>query len=150
MKKKSTFLLLIIMIILTGCSKNSLTTADFKTIAEKKGFMLTDVTNEYKSANFVQEGTVAESVDGWQIEFYILDSEENAINMFNINKDDFEKNKSEAFVSKSSHSSNYSKYSLTSDEYYMYIVRIDNTFLYTKVMIEYKESAKKLIQNLGY
>ena len=50
----------------------------------------------------------------------------------------------------SSSMGNYSSYTLVSNGYYMHLCRVDNTLLYVKVSDTYKDSVKKLINELGY
>ena len=45
---------------------------------------------------------------------------------------------------------NYSTYGLTSNGYYMYVSRVDNTLLYAKVSTTYKDAVKSIIKDLGY
>lgn len=153
--KKSRIILCVVCLLmifsLTGCgSKKAITTDDFKSIAESSSYSIADVTSQYAEFNFINEATVAQSSDGWQVEFYMLEDKENATNMFNTNKSDFE-SKKDGFVTESSvNMPNYSTYSLTSGGYYMYLCRVDNTLLYVKVLDTYKDDVKALIKKLGY
>ena len=45
---------------------------------------------------------------------------------------------------------NYSSYTLKTGGYYMYLSRVDNTFLYVKVKDTYQDSVKKMVKELGY
>ena len=50
----------------------------------------------------------------------------------------------------SNSSGNFTTYSLTDNGYYIYLCKVDDTLLYTRVKEEYKEEVDKFIQELGY
>ena len=154
MKKKNiifTVFVFFMLFSLTGCGKKTvITTSDFKSKTEKIGFITTDVKYQYSSYEYVLEATVAQSPDGYQVEFYVLDDVGNATSMFNINRTIFEGYKGNSSSELSSSMSNYSSYTLTSSGYYMHLCRVDNTLLYVKVKDTYKDSVKDLIKDLGY
>lgn len=153
-RKRNIFFVVIgflILLSLTGCGKKTaITTADFKSITESHSYTTVDVTSQYASYGNINEATVAQSPDGFQVEFYVLDDEGNATSMFNTNKSDFESYKGNYSSESSSSMSNYSSYTLTSSGYYMHLCRVDNTLLYVKVSDTYKDSVKDLINELGY
>lgn len=136
---------------LTGCgNKTAITTSDFKTKTEKLNYTTTDITSQYASYGYIQEATVAQSSDGYQVEFYVLDDAGNATSMFNTNKTTFDSYKGNSSTEISASMGNYSSYTLTSSGYYMHLCRVDNTLLYVKVNDTYKDSVKSLIKELGY
>ena len=136
---------------LTGCAKKTvLTTNDFVSIAKKLEYTTEDVTDQYASNNYIKEATIAQSSDGYQVEFYVLSDEGNATSMFNTNKADFESFKGNMSSETSVNLSNYSTYTLSSSGYYMHLCRVDNTLLYIKVQDTYKDSVKTLIDELDY
>ena len=145
MKKKTIIFSIICIFILTafsGCTKqNAITNSKFEEKAKEKGFTVGDATAQYESYDYIKTATVAQSPDGWQVEFYVLDEDANAVSMFNTNKQIFETYKGV---------SNYSMYSLVSSGYYMHLYRIDNTLMYVKVDEEYKDAAKEFVESLGY
>lgn len=136
---------------LTGCgNKTSITTNEFTTKTKNKNYTITNVKSQYASYEYIKEATVAKSEEGFQIEFYVLDNKENAMNMFETNQKDFESNKQDNSLETSTAVGNYQKYSLLSNGYYMYICRIDNTLIYARVNETYKNTVKDLIKDLGY
>ena len=153
MKKKGILfgaLCLVMLFLVTGCgNKKAITTSDFKSKAEKAGYQTADVYNQYKEFGYVKEATVA-TKDGYQVEFYVLDNKSNAAGMFNTNKTTFENTKSGSATESSVELGNYSTYSLTSSDSYMYLSRVDNTLIYVKVPESAKDNVKSLIKELGY
>ncbi len=154
MKKRNILIGLICLLmvfVLTGCkNKTAITTSDFKTKAEGLGYTTADVLDKFSTFEYVKEATVAQSADGFQVEFYVLDNESNATGMFNTNKTSFESSKSGVSSESSVNMANYSTYTLTSNGYYMHLCRVDNTLLYVKVKESKKDAAKKLIDDLDY
>lgn len=139
------------MLGVTGCgNKKAISTSTFKSITEENNYITSDVTNQSISYEYVNEATVAQSSEGFQIEFYVLDSESNAINMFNTNKDIFESYKGNTSTETSSNIGNNTIYTLTSNGYYMHLCRVDNTLLYVRVLDSYKDSVKDIIKKIGY
>ena len=70
--------------------------------------------------------------------------------MFDYNKDEITKSKSKNSREVSNSSGNFTTYSLTDNGDYIYLCKVDDTLLYTKVKEEYKEEVDKFIQELGY
>lgn len=154
MKRGKIFLgvvLCFMVLLLTGCgNKEAITADDFSTIAEKYDCTVINVMNQYSSYGVVDNALVARNSDGWQVEFYVLDSENSAASMFNTNQSNFENSKSGTTTESSSNVGNYSTYTLTSGGTYMHLCRVDNTLLYVKVDDTYKDTVEKLIKELGY
>lgn len=142
---------LVLLFIITGCgNKTAITTTDFKSKMSNKGYANTDVISQYTDYVYIKEATVAQSTEGWQIEFYVLNDETNAQGMFNENKITFEGLKGNSSTESSTSLGNYSSYSLTSGGYYMHLCRVDNTLLFVKVPDTFKDTLKDLIKDLGY
>lgn len=154
MKKRNILLIVVFLVlfILTGCgSKKVITTSDFKAKTEELGYTALDITSQYTSYGYIKEATVAESQDGgFQVEFYVLDNESNAVGMFDTNMDTFKTYKGNSSTESSSSMGNYSNYTLTTDGYYMHLCRVDNTLLYVRVESVYEDTVKSLIKELGY
>lgn len=139
------------LLTLTGCvKKTAITTNDFKSVANNHGYTISDATSQYAIYGYINEATIAKSSEGWQVEFYVLDDEASATNMFNTNKTLFEASKENSSSEKSLNSDHSSSYSLTSSDSYMYICRVDNTLVYVKVLEKYKNTVKDFIKELGY
>lgn len=154
MKKKTILfgiICLMMFAIVTGCgSKKAISTNDFKSKSEKLDYTTVNVLKQYEAYPHVKEATLAQHKDGFQVEFYVIDDDANATSMFNTNKEYFESLKDNLSTELSSNMNNYSTYTLTSNDYYMYLSRVDNTLLFVKVKDSYKEKVKNLIKELGY
>ena len=142
---------LVMTFLLVGCGdKTALTSAGFTETMEGKEFRVADVSSDYADYDYIDSVTIAQSADGWQIEFYVLEDENYAQGMFNENKSFFESTKGNSSSESSVSVGNHSSYALTSGGVYMCVSRIDNTLIYTRVDSEYKNTVKDIVKELGY
>ena len=139
------------LFIITGCgNKKTVDVETFTKIAKDQGYKVVDVSEQYSSYSYIKSGTAAKASEKWHIEFYILEDKVGAINMYNVNKDKFNEQKSDSKTYSEKAFYNYNKYTLKANGQYMYLSRIDNTLLYCNVQTKYEKAAKKLIKKLGY
>lgn len=155
MKKKKITMAVVISIltlfILTGCgNKTAASIETFEQVSKEHGNEIIDITDQFQSYENLEKVIISKNTDDWNVEFYILNSEDSASSMFNLNKETFEKEKKDISSQSSSNFGNYETYTLTTGDYYMHLCRVDNTFLYVKVNKENKDAVKKLIKDLGY
>lgn len=130
--------------------KTPISAERFNTIMEEKGYIMVDTTNQYAQyGNYILKSYLAQK-SGYQIEFYELSSEENAIDMYNTNKSLFESQEPNVSASFTISMKNYGTYSLTTNEEYKYLSRIDNTLIYVDVDKNYKDTVKNILKELGY
>ena len=155
MFKKRNLLLVIIsfvvLLTLTGCCEKAVkNTSDFKSLSEKYKYTVSDVTSQYADNKKVKNALVAKSSQDFQIEFFVLEDEGSAGIMFFTNKTTFERNKRGSSSQASTSSPNYQTYSLTCNNQYMYLCRVENTLLSVNIPSNYKDNVKKFIEELGY
>lgn len=130
--------------------KVSMSADNFKTMMESKEYTVTDTTSLFaKYENYMLKSYVARKND-YQIEFYELSNEENAISMYATNKSKFESQISNAYARTSVSMKNYEKYSLTANGKYKYLSRIDNTLIYIDANEEYKDEITNCMKEIGY
>jgi len=141
--------LIILALVFTGCGNKTALTADgFKSTMESKGFTVKDATGQF-GKGIVDKVYIALNKN-YQIEFYSVPSEEQAINAFNQNKANFEKLKSSANVNTDVSLGNSSKYTLNSGGKYNVVSRISNTFIYLSVDSANKSEVDTILKDLGY
>lgn len=161
MKKKGMFIILGIVLFvvvsigvvfaLFNKSKEPLTAEQFKSTMEEKGYVLTDATAQFSEYDYVKKIFVAEAAkDDYQVEFYELEDESYAANFYANNKAIFESSKGNASGETSVSMKNHSKYTLSSNNKYQVVSRIDNTVIYLNVQDKYKDTVKDLLKELGY
>ena len=154
--KKRIYLLftcIISILLLTGCfTKKEITTEKFKEIAEKRNYQIADVIDQYSSSSSIKEATVARNQEkDFQIEFYVLDSEENATNMFNNNEAIFRDDESNKMVTQyKTTMPNYSIYKVTINGKYKYLCRVNKSFLYINADEENKTEIEEFVKEMGY
>jgi hypothetical protein len=145
------FTIVVMAFLLTGCgTKNVKTANDFVALAEDSNLSTKNIKEgQYASDNTIKEGYVAYN-NNWQIEFYVLDTEATASSNFDTNVKIFEDSKGNSSSYVSLEGKNYEAYSLISNGQYMYICRVENTFIYANVSEEYQKDVKAFIKNFGY
>ena len=151
MKKRMLNIILsfVMLFAITGCgSKVVITDSDFKSKAESYNYEVGDVTNDYTAGSV--EKVLAINLSNGEMYFYIFSDNSEAANFFNEGKDYYQNYKSGTSSEVSSAMGNYSKYALTSDGYYLYICRVDNTVVAAKVKESSKDEVKAFIKELGY
>lgn len=130
--------------------KTPISASTFNTTMEGKGYVMTNSTIQFAQyLNYMLESYVAQKT-GYQIEFYELTSEENAISMYNTNKAKFESQKTNTSASATASMNNYATYSLTTNGKYKYLSRIANTLVYVDVDESYKDIVKDIMKEIGY
>lgn len=130
--------------------KTPMSASTFSSTMETKGYTLTEATSQFSQyGNYVTKVYVAQKTN-YQIEFYEISTEENAISMYNYNKSKFEAQKTGTYTSTNVDLKNYSIFSLTVNGKYKYISRIDNTIIYVDADEVYKNDIKNTIKELGY
>lgn len=152
LKKIGIILTIVVMtFLLTGCgTKTVKTTDDFIALAEDSNLSTKNVKEgQYSSDNTITSGYIAYN-NNWQIEFYVLDNESTASSNFDTNVKIFEDSKGNSSSYASVEGKNYEAYTLISNGQYMYICRVENTFIYANVSEEYKDDVKSFIKEFGY
>lgn len=142
----------VVLFTLTGCgNKTSITSDDFKNKMESNGYTVQDATNQMASYDYIKKVYIAISNDStYQIEFYELSDSDYATSFFNNNKSIFEDSKSSVSTETSVNLGNHNKYSLTANDKFKVVSRIDNTVVYLDVDENYKSSVKDILDDLGY
>lgn len=152
MKKFSLILIILTTFVLFGCSKRvALTVNEFKEKIEKENYTYVEVTDQFKEYDYVKGAYLGVSHDvNYQIEFYTFGDEKGAKEFYKLNKEIFESSADNNHLYTNVDSKNYSKYTLTTEDKYKSITRIDNTVVYSDCDKTYKKDVEKLIKKLGY
>ena len=87
--------------------------------------------------------------DNYEIKFYVT-SDELAEKNFDRVKREYENLKDSSSVETNVSVEKYSKYTLTTNEYYMIVTKIDTTVMFAKVSSQYKSNVKDTFDKLGY
>ena len=153
MKKKYLFLgIMVFLLMLTvGCSMNkeAISTSEFVEIATSKGYETIDITDKYVDYDQVKEATKI-SEEGFDIEFYVLNSTSDAKEMYEKNKKLIDDNKDGMSTDTTVTAGNYETYDLKTTDNYIHLCQVDNTMLYVNVESSYQNKTNELIEELGY
>lgn len=144
------FLLALLAMSLTACSSKEAATADaFQKKLESLGYEVVDITAQYAQFEHIQKALGLEK-GGVHIEFFKINSKDAATAMFNGNSERVKKFKSSGAVESSVSVSNYQTYSLTTDETYYTVSRIDDTLIYAYSSKEKKDVLQDILSGLDY
>lgn len=152
--KKSIYLLVTLIlgiVLLTGCvNKNKLEPNDFVDLVEQNNYKTTNVIDNFTTYPKIKNAFVAQNEDmTYQLEYYELETNEDAKLFFNSNKEILAKLEG-AKATANIETDKYQKYIQSTEKAYSLISRIDNTVIYANVKIEYKDEVNKIIKTLGY
>ncbi|MBE6752779.1 MAG: hypothetical protein E7559_00245 [Ruminococcaceae bacterium] len=137
---------------LSGCKeKVSVDAAAFTSAMEELGYTVKSESYQFQGATKEIKVYLAYDNDGNDlIEFYVLDSAETAVALFNDNKAFFESSVSGASSKSSVSAANYNTFRLTADGEFKVLSRIDNTMVFVSVPTEYKDAVNTALDKIGY
>lgn len=153
MTKASTIIVALaaVLLLFTGCSKTAATSDTFKSLAEESGMVTVDAKSQFAAYDYILEAVIAAPEDNtYQIEFYVLSDSSFANSFFENNQAKFEQSKGSNYSESSSSGQNYSSYSLTAGERYMFVEQVDNTVIYIDVDKSYKDEVSDFVKALKY
>lgn len=131
--------------------KTAITFNEFKVTMESKGYYVSDATSQFSQYNYITSATLAvDSNYSYKIEFYTLSDVNYATMFYNNNKTLFENSKGSSSAKTDVTSKNGAKYTLSSNNKYMVVSRIDNTVIFVNVDLQYKDTVQKLLKELNY
>lgn len=141
-----------VVIINKNLNKQPISAGDFKEIMEDKDFEIIDAKeNQLTEYDYVKKAYVALEEDyNYQIEFYKLDEEEDAIRFYKTNKEIFEDSKGSSSVETKVSMGNNSKYTLKTNDEYKVVSRIEDTVIYADVDEKYADEVKEILKEMGY
>lgn len=134
-----------------GCTakKAPVTAAEFSRHMEQEGYAILDATEQFDGQ--VLSATLAVEQSGaYQIEFFEVETEQQAKIAFEQNKAAFESEKGPAASRYENNGLNFSVYAQTSNGKYSYVCRVGQTFVYANVPEQHKDAVKSAIKGLGY
>lgn len=133
----------------TTQEKEKITSEEFYSKMQEKGYIVVDVTEQYAEYNYIEKVYIATPSDySYKIEFYELTDNNNSLQFYNNNKSLLENSKNGSEMDINAKNSN--KYVTKSNGKYSTISRIDNTNIYVNEKTEYEEQIKQILQELGY
>jgi len=150
--KKIGVVLVFMLFFITGCGNKTMVATDadnFEKISKSHNFIVTDNLKNYGNVNYIKEAKISVYND-ITVEMIVYDTVENASKVHSSHVDSFNLLKSTGASEKKNKGSNYYKYVLISNGYYMISSRIDNTLIFCKTSLGNKGAVEKLFNELGY
>lgn len=152
MKKIYIFILITFCLFITGCSSNKVkeakTLQNFEETCNNNGFDTADNLINYTDKEIT--GSIIAKIDNEQIEMVIYDSEESAKKVQDGHINDFMSIRNNLVNVKKEKGKNYYSFKMVTNGYYWVSTRIDNTLIFTKIPVDYKEKIDTILDNLNY
>lgn len=153
MKKFSIYFLVIMFLFVTGCrtnaSKEMITLEDFESISVNSNFMVVDTGEEYSDANYIV-GAKKATLGNIEIEMLEYTDIASAETVHADHIDSFNLLKATGAYEIKDEGNNYYKYELVSNGYFMVSVRVENTLIYCKTLLNNKETVEDVFEKYGY
>lgn len=151
-KRLTVFSILVMIVFMaSGCSKDPITAEQFKTKMEDKNYNIVDITSQYASSpEFIKVYVAVTKDSSYQIEYYKFDSTDSAKKAYESTKNEIENSKGTTSAHTSVSLGNYAKYTLSSDGKYTVVSRVEDTLIYSNTTSTYKDKVKEELDDLGY
>ena len=145
-------LALFLVLALTACTgpRTAVTADEFSARMRESGYEINDVTAQYNGD--VDAAVLAfDQNAGYQIEFFVMPSVQQAVDAYRENKSDFEAEAKGTFSSNTTlEISNYSVYTLAVNNNYYVVSRTDNTMIFVKTTTANRDAVNKALKSIGY
>lgn len=147
----ATILIILTMyLVFINSSSQAIDKMKFSSIMKTEKLKIYDVSDQF-GESYVESATIAyNEKTNYQIEFIVFKDADSAKNAFTLNKNTFEKIKTDKDAVISTSNDKISKYALTTDDKYMYVSRRQNTLIFLDVDGSYKVEVANLVTKLGY
>lgn len=143
----------IILHILDTGPKTALTTNEFKKIAKENNLNVNNLELVDSNGNpnkDIKEAINAKSENGWQLEYYIIENDKKAKNIFKETEQIYLTFKNDLTEQEKKSKENYDIFTMKTQTSFMHVARIDNTILTTSASDDDEKQIIKIINKLGY
>ena len=152
MKKYAIVLLTIFCLFLTGCGNNKVkevkTLNDFEDICTNNELTVDDNMLNYTATEIT--GAKIAKFDNEEIEMVIYEDEKYAEKVQNSHIDSYMQIRNTMVTVDKDKGKNYYSFKMVANGYYWISTRIENTLIFTKVPVDYKEKIDTILDALGY
>ena len=143
-------LLALFVLSLSACSsKTPVSSENFSKDLQAQGFEIVDLSAKYAQFAHILKAFGTEK-GTLHIEFYEIDSNDNASAMFQGNRARVEKFKSSGAVESSVSAAHYQKYSLTTSETFYTVSRVEKTLVYAYSAKDDKGALQDILTKIDY
>ena len=155
MKTKSLLAILIgvlLIVALTGCfSKQALTSDEFSSKMQGLGFSIVDASAQYSQFDHINKVLLAvDPTTSFQIEFYDINSDSNALGVYNTNFSTMENSRGSSSSYSTVSMGNYNRATQESNGEYWVLSRVSSTFVYVHSDVANKASINSALDTIGY
>ena len=149
------FIIFCLCLLLVGCTNESneskvvRSVQDFENASVSNGLNVVDNINSYMGVNYISDAKLA-SLNNLSLEMVVYTDTDSAIKVQNEQIDIFKTIKNTATTENKEKGTNYYKFWMVSNGYYMINVRVENTLIFCKKPLNNKEKVESILENLGY
>jgi len=131
-----------------GCGEKEILTPNaFSAILKNRDFQIVDLSEQYKNNKKINTVVIGKNKD-YQIEYFIMKNEEDAINLFEENIKYIKDNNAVSETKKEG--TNYQKNIFISKQKYYAIVKVAHTFLYAEADVDNIEEIDEVLEEMNY
>ena len=147
--KNIKYFLIIFILLLTGCKKNSFTQSEFIETARFNGYLIEENMTGYETYQYIKDIYYAVNRENaYDIQFLVLDSIDYAKQFFLVNVNDIKENITKNDYVKSNSLSNYEYYHAENDSKYYLIARSRENIIYISAPINYINQIEEFLTDL--
>ena len=147
--KKLKYILIIFILLLTSCKKNSFDLDYFIDKASFDGYIIEENKTGYETYEYINDVYYAvDSSNAYDIQFLNLKSVDYAKQFFLVNASDIKENITDKDYVKSNSLSNYEYYHAENDSTYYIVIRSNENIIYIKAPISYINEIEEFLTDL--
>lgn len=147
--KKTKYILIIFILLLTACAKSSFDLNKFIDKAQYNGYLIEENKTGYETyTNIVDVYYAVNRENAYDIQFLKLNNVNYAKNFFLLNVDEIKKDLTNKDYVKSDTSSNYEYYHAENESKYYLVARSDTNIIYISAPIGYINEIEEFLHDL--
>ena len=147
--KRIKYLLLILLFLLVGCKKNSVTLDEFIDIAKFNGYLIEENKSGYEEyPNILDVYYAVNRENAYDIQFLKLNSDDYAKKFFLLNVNTIKENIGKDDYVKSNSLSNYEMYHAENNSTYYIVIRSKENIIYISAPINYINEIEEFLKEL--
>ena len=147
--KKIKYFLIILLLLVTGCKKNSFNQEEFIEQAKFNGYLIENNMTGYETHQYINDIYYAVNRENaYDIQFIKLENDDYAKKFFLVNVDDIRENITSSDYIKSNSLSNYEYFHAENDSTYYLVARSTNNIIYISAPIGYINQIEEFLTDL--
>ena len=147
--KKIWYALIVFVLLLAGCKKNSVTLNEFIEQAKFNGYLIEENNTGYETYQYIEKVYYAVNREyAYDIQFLELSDVDYAKKFFNLNAEEIKEKITNKDYVKNINFSNYEVYHAENDNTYYLIIRSDKNVIYVTAPINYINEIEDFLKEL--